>query len=247
MIQDLEKLIELQEIDLTIHELRVSSQEFPQKVRELESAIEQASASADTLRARIEALGVEKSDLETKIQENRALLDRSQERLNSITTNREYDAVHSEIEAQKQLVERSAGRISDIGKECERLEEELVAATGELERITEENTPPIAELKEKIATIDSRIAEQVARRNAVIAQTGKGAVRTYEYILKGRKNARVISRAGKNSRICSVCFKVLEPQLVNELRRANRVIICQSCGSILIWEEPTQEEIDAEA
>ena len=38
---------------------------------------------------------------------------------------------------------------------------------------------------------------------------------------------------------CGGCFNALPPQLVNEVRKAEGVQICESCGRMLIWAEGT--------
>jgi len=64
----------------------------------------------------------------------------------------------------------------------------------------------------------------------------KSILRTYDLIRKRRKQGRVISHVTE-TRTCSVCYKELEPQLMNEIKRSSKLIMCQSCGSIFIWTE----------
>jgi predicted nucleic acid-binding Zn-ribbon protein len=79
------------------------------------------------------------------------------------------------------------------------------------------------------------IAELTARRNEIMATVPKAILRTYDYILKRRKTGQVLSFVKGDARTCSVCFKILEPQLINEIRKGAKMITCQNCGSIFIW------------
>jgi predicted nucleic acid-binding Zn-ribbon protein len=36
---------------------------------------------------------------------------------------------------------------------------------------------------------------------------------------------------------CSACFAALPPQRVNEARLADRLVLCDACSRILIWDE----------
>lgn len=237
MNQDLKALIDLQEIDLKINELKVSSQEFPQEVQDLEATIAAAESKVEKVRTRISDIAAEKKDLQQKVIEAGHSLERSQDRLNSITTNREYDAVHAEIETHKQIVERFHNRTTDLDSDSGGLEEALALAEEELAKVKSENDPVIAELKAKIATIDSRVAVQVAERDKIIPGVSKAFIRTYEHVLKSRKSGKVVSKVTPHDKTCSICYKVLEPQLINELRRGSKLNVCQSCGSLLIWVE----------
>ena len=102
-------------------------------------------------------------------------------------------------------------------------------------KIKSENEPHIVEIKGKIDTLGVSIAELTARRNEIMATVPKAILRTYDYILKRRKTGQVLSFVKGDARTCSVCFKILEPQLINEIRKGAKMITCQNCGSIFIW------------
>jgi hypothetical protein len=176
----------------------------------------------------------ELKNFEAQIVQAQEGLEKSQGRLNSIKTNREYDAVHMEIETQKNIVATSESRKKKLTDEIANLKQASDAAAEDLEKSKTENGPKISELNTKIASIDSVIAGIVKERDAVLPGVGKATMRTYELIRKRRKSAKVMSLV-TSARTCTVCYKVLEPQLVNEIKRSTRITLCQSCGSILVW------------
>jgi predicted nucleic acid-binding Zn-ribbon protein len=242
MNDDLRKLVELQEIDFRIQEQELSSKEFPEKVTELEGETAAKQERVDAIVAKIESLRGEEKSLQEQVVEANEALEKSRERLNTIKTNREYDAVHAEIESKNQTLVYAEGRSEQLVKEASELEESLKTAQEELEAVKTENDPKVAELKGKIATIGSRIDEIMKERNAFTPQVPKQHIRSYEYIRRRRKTGHVLSRVKPGDRTCSVCFKVLESQLVNEIRSGRSLIMCQSCGSILIWDDSPAED-----
>jgi predicted nucleic acid-binding Zn-ribbon protein len=139
-----------------------------------------------------------------------------------------------EIETQKNIVATSESRKKKLTDEIANLKQASDAAAEDLEKSKTENGPKISELNTKIASIDSVIAGIVKERDAVLPGVGKATMRTYELIRKRRKSAKVMSLV-TSARTCTVCYKVLEPQLVNEIKRSTRITLCQSCGSILVW------------
>lgn len=249
MNPNLARLIELQSIDVQIHELDMSSEHFPEQVDRLETETAEARSAIEDLRGRIAETDQEKASCETAIEEARQALERSQSRLASITTNREYDAVHTEIEANQSAMTNNKARIDTLTEDHSRLEESLKEAQERLETLENENGPQIAELKEKIAAIDGQRNELLTKRTAAVEGLSPQFLRAYEHIRKRRKTGKVLSMVADDSRTCSVCHKVLEPQVVNELRAGRRLNICQSCGSILIWQEDagSQPDTDSEA
>jgi len=242
MIADLESLIKLQQIDLRISEQVRAKAEFPASIAGLETTVQKARNALDGLLKKQKAILDDKKSIEEKISAAKASLDKSQDLLNSIKTNREYDAVHTQIENFKQVVSGGDARLKNFDQEAQQLQESIDAANASLEKIKSENDPKIAEIKSKVDTISAIIEQAVSERSAIVAKIPKPLLRTYEYILKGRKNGRVLSFITEEARTCSVCYKILEPQLVNEIRKANKVIICQNCGSMYVWKDETKTQ-----
>jgi uncharacterized protein len=239
MLEDLRYLLELQEIDLRIKEQELAQEQFPEQVEILNRQIAEATEAVENVKVTLTRAEEDKKNWEEQVAKAQEGLERSQERLNSIRTNREYDAVHAEIEAQKSIINSAEQRRNSLTAEIERLQATVAEHEAELERITSENTPQIQELKEKIGAIDSNIAEITKEREVVIPKLAKHILRQYDLIRSKRKTGRAISMI-KPNRTCSICFKVLEPQLFNEIKRGIKVQLCQSCGSIMIWDPPEE-------
>jgi uncharacterized protein len=235
MIHDLESLIQLQKIDVRIHQLVQSQADFPRELAELEAGVSKAKRAVDSVTEKMAALDAEKKSVLEKVEDAKTALEKSQSRLNSIKTNREYDAVHAEIETFKSVIAGADGRTKHIDDEMEKQKQVLETNTAEYERIKSENGVKIADLSSKISSIDSSIAQQKQERDAIGAAVPKPLLRTYEHILSRRKTGKVLSFVNNDTRTCSSCFKVLETQLISEIRRGTKMITCQNCGSIFIW------------
>ena len=207
---------------------------MPVTVKDLEQAVSKVRKGFEAAKNRLAEAEKEFKNFNDQILAAQQGLERSQERLNSIKTNREYDAVHAEIETQKNMVATSEGRKKKLTEEVSRLKAAVDVAQQELNKISSENAPVISDLKLKIEAIDSIIAGIVEGARTVIPSITKSSMRTYDQIIKRRKTAKVISPVN-HARTCTVCFKVLEPHIISEVRRSTRLILCQNCGSILVW------------
>lgn len=236
MLRDLEYLVQLQAIDLKIHEQELAKEQLPEAVKELEQIVGTAGKAMESALNKTDETAKELKTLDEQILQAKEGLERSQTRLNSIKTNREYDAVHAEIETQNNIMRSSEGRIKQLADETEKLKTLAETVKQDFENVKNENEPKIAELRTTIASIDSVIAGIRKERDAVTQLINKSILRTYELIRKRRKDCRVISTI-TGTRTCSVCHKVLEPQLMSEIKRRTKLIICQSCGSIFVWTE----------
>lgn len=236
MLEDLKYLVQLQEIDLRIKEQELAQEQYPAAVEELKKQIAQAESALAAVKEKMALAENDKKNWEDQVNKAQAGLEKSQDRLNSIRTNREYDAVHAEIEAQKGIINGAEHRRNALGAEIQKLGEAVAAAQAELDRIKGENEPKINDLLQKTGAIDSIIAQINKEREAVLPNVGKHILRQYDLIRSRRKTGRVISTVRSN-RTCTVCYKVLEPQLFNEIKRSTKIILCQSCGSIMVWSQ----------
>ena len=239
MIKDLENLILVQELDLKIFQQNVASHDFPETVARLTAVIENASKAIVGASEKIEGVLADIRAQETIVLKSRAGLEKSQERLNAISTNREYDAVHTEIENFKNGAIQAEARLKSLAQQKEQLEAALVVARAEEEKIKGENEPKIVEFKSKIDSIQTVVDGLIGERNKIVPLIGKHILRTYDFIRNRKKNGQALALIKANSRTCSECHKILEIQLLNEVKKNNRPVQCQNCGAILIWDEQT--------
>jgi predicted nucleic acid-binding Zn-ribbon protein len=209
MFRDLEFLLQLQEIDLRIHEQELAKEQLPATVRDLEQAVSKVQKGLEAAKNKLAEAEKELKNFDDKI-------------------------FTAEIETQKNMVATSEGRKNKLTEEVNQLKAAVDAAQQELDKISSENAPVITDLKSKIEAIDSIIADIVKERDAVVPSITKSSMRTYDQIIKRRKTAKVISSVD-HARTCTVCFKVLEPHIISEVRRSTQLILCQNCGSILVW------------
>jgi predicted nucleic acid-binding Zn-ribbon protein len=244
MMKDLESLIQLQDIDFRIHETIQSQRDLPRLLSELERGLSSAQKAVDNVNQQLAANAAEIKSFEAKVSDAKSALEKSQERLNSIKTNREYDAVHAEIENFKSIIAGADTRMKNLSAETDKFQQSLESHKAEYEKIKGENDPKIAELKTKIASIDSSVAQLRQTRAAITAGVPKPLLRTYEHILSRRKNAKVLSFVNEGHHTCSSCFKVLETQLINEIRRGTTLLTCQNCGAIFVWGEKPAEKAE---
>ncbi len=237
MHSDLESLIRLQRVDTHISELGREREGFPGRLSSLEQTIQKAQDAVDAVARKIDVAAQEKKALESSIADAKSHLDKSQELLNNIKTNREYDAVHSQIENFKSVVTNGDSRLKKFDAESQQLQSSIDEVRAQLEKTKQENGTQIEQIKASLETINASIAQAMEERKKVVASIPKQLLRTYDYILKRRKNGQVLSYVNGEDRTCSVCFKILETQLVNEIRKSDKIIVCQNCGSIFVWKE----------
>lgn len=225
------KLVNLQEIDKRLMELELLKGDLPDQIEDLKSRLFNVE----------EALLKNKQDLETIKKLNRTIdidirclsdrLKKYQEQLYSVKTNKEYDAITSEIENLEKQIEtaelkgvESLEREEKLTADVSRLQEQ----TFQLEQLLKKNE---FELQERLNQSDAEQKVLMSERNNIISTVDRRLLANYERIRKGKNG---IALAAIENYTCNACNATIPAQTVVEIRKMDRLISCEVCGRILI-------------
>lgn len=237
MQEDLQYLLELSSVDKKVHELKLMKKDLPVRIQTLKDGIEREKANLDRVNQAI-------AETKAKIAENQDLgaqeqtaLTNSNQRLEAISTNREYDAVHSEIATHKRNIDVSQANVVHYQQVLENLLKDKETIEAEYKKVLEANEPELAKLTEELNGIEDRVAEEQARSEAPRTKINKRVLSVYDRVVSRRGNPNVIAAINRDQKACLVCNRTQTPQRLIEVSKKNNLLTCESCGSILIWKE----------
>jgi uncharacterized protein len=227
-------LIDLQKIDQDIRTLNTKKQTLPEKARELDQDFQARKDKAEEERRGLEGLNKLHKEKESELKQGQEKLRKAKERLLEVKTNKEYQAMLTEIET----LEKGNGRIEEeILVLYDRIDEKKGFVKNHEKEFEQYRSGYEAERKkidEEIASIDGELGDQKKKFDALVPGLKPDLLRRYEMI-KGRRNGIAVVSA-RNS-ICSGCNMNLPPQLYNELQRSEELICCPNCNRIIYWDE----------
>jgi uncharacterized protein len=237
MLEDLQNLLELSAMDKKVHELRLSKRDLPLRIQNLRAEIEREKQKLDSLMGSI-------AETRKKIQENQdlnqqedAALTESNRRLNEIKTNREYDAIHSEIATHRKNIETAKANAIHFQQILENFQKDVEAVDSVYKTVVETNQPELDKLTEELGGIEDRISEQQKMAEGPRATISKRVTTVYDRIVGRRGTPNVIARVNMSKRSCDVCSRTQSPQRLVETSKRTAIMTCESCGSILIWKD----------
>lgn len=232
MKESLFKLLELQEIDNQVDALDQARRDYPAQVTLIDQEIEEARKQIQEQHAKREELEKSQRYYERELTAASADLKKHQDRLYEVKTNREYDALQVEIEACRSRVSEQENALLT----AEMALEELIPAIRSLEEACAETEKERLKRREtllqKLNSIGAEVEQRQQRREAVRVHIHPQALAVYDRIRKGRSGLAVV-RIVKGA--CGGCFQEIPPQRASEVRKNSRVIPCESCGRILVW------------
>lgn len=238
MQKNLQLLIRLQEIDSKLQALEEAKSDLPERVGNLKEEVKELEESIDNKRAQLVESQKMRRRLEGNIQLSKEKLKKYQTQLYSVTTNREYDAITSEIEATKQQIEDEEFQILELMDLEERVSREIQNEEESLRGLKEELGEVEKELNERIKIAESEGSKLLEEKENLIKEIEPHIYSSYERIRKAKGGLAVVP-VTRNA--CGGCFKTIPPQRTLEIRKMDRVILCEVCGRILVWEDKTSE------
>jgi len=232
MLSDLEMLLKLQVIDYDLGELERSKEYIPDMMDNLRKEIQDTMEKYDTTEKELSEARVSLKSMELEVKTKNEELKKLQGQMMSIKTNKEYDALISQIDSVKEYVSERETAILDLMQKIEEMEGGIDDYKSKSEETKEQNDKQLAILQEKMDSVGSKIDVKEAERNNIIEKVSRRTMSVYERVRKNRGGDVVVPA---RKRACGACYKALPPHLIQEIKRGDRIITCDNCGRMLIW------------
>ena len=114
----------------------------------------------------------------------------------------------------------------------EALEKNVASSEIELKKQTQHVEAEKKSARNRTAVDQKQLAEVNAERKATVGEITPSFYATYERIRKKTKNTPI---ADATDGRCDACRIALRPQLFQDLRRGDQILLCESCGRILTY------------
>jgi len=234
MTSTLLTLYELRSIDEELTDIEDEKGDLPDKIELIKKDIESIEKELNEKKQSLLKLEEEKSKLISENESYEERINKYDEQKFDVRSNKEYDEIVKTIESLFEEVGKNENRIKDIddifsklGTDVESLESRSNEATTDLT----EKQSLLDELDEQYKQEESGLRE---KRNELLTKIDEASSLLYERINRSYKGeATAIVRRGN----CSGCYNSIPPQTVIEIKSAEKLYTCQSCGRILIAEE----------
>jgi hypothetical protein len=234
-----ELLLKLQGLDYQLGELERSKDYLPDMIASLDSEVQAARQSLDELNDQLEATKLEHKRLELRVKDKTADLERLKSQMTQIKTNKEYDALSREIDNARNEITESEDRILAALESIEQLAKNIEERTSAVKEIEKVNGAQLASIKLEMDSVGDKIKIKHGERQNILVRLNAPLIAVYERVRRGKGAGTVVA---VRHRACSGCFKTLPPQLIQEIRKGETVITCDSCGRILIWDGESPED-----
>ena len=231
--EGLQQLLSVQEVDLELRSLEQAKSKYPEEISRRQADIARAEGGLKELTDRQEDLERRRRHLERDLDTSRDQLKKLEARFSEVTTNKEYDALQLEVEACKGKMSEHESQILEIIDASEGLAEQITLETQDVEELRQEQQGRVDELQAKLDSLQGEVDGVQARRKKAIQGIDGILLRSYE----SAKGGRGLTVAPVRKGACGACYRQLPAQMKTVVRRSVDVMICESCGAIMAWDE----------
>ena len=237
MHPDLKNLQELQVADREIARLNAEVAALPRRVEAIEAKLADARRRKADAEAAIKAGEGARRKSESQIQDLQGKISKYRDQMLGVKTNQEYKALTQEVEYAQQQIRQAEDNILEIMVSAESLNANLKRADADLKAETAEIEKEKADARARTEADEKLLREWNGKRDILRAGISESTLRHYDRVQKLRGNAL----AEAIDHRCGVCQVMLRPQVYNDVRTNEQILVCDSCHRIL-WYNPERED-----
>jgi predicted nucleic acid-binding Zn-ribbon protein len=231
---EFEKLIELQRLDSEIRQITFFLEGTHPLIENIDKKIELSSQTVRSAKEKMTASQKRRRELESEVKNIKAQTAKYKRQLNEVKTNKEYTALLKEIEESQKNVDRLEEEFiaemileDDIQKEIRASNQAFAAAQ---EKLTNEKQAILQKKKE----MEEKSRHLSQLKSELLPLLSADQVSLYLNIFRKKGG---IALSPVRDEFCSMCHVRIRPQVLNELRDGQKLILCENCGRILYRQE----------
>ena len=239
MLPDLKLVIRLQEIDNRLKDLQREIATLPKHIAEIEKKLVMHERKLEADRAALTGNQKDRKKCESDIQLQEQKISKLKDQMLDAKTNEQYRAFQNEIEFCQKEIRKSEDRILELMGESEPLERNVKAAEAALKTEKAQVEAEKQEARQRTAVDQKAEAELQSERSQIVAGVTPAVYQRYE---RSRIRRRGVGVAEAIDGRCTACNLTLRPQFSQELKRGDKVMVCESCNRILYYNPPASVE-----
>ena len=232
MKEKISLLIQLQDCDNRIRQIRKHKEAGPRKIKKWEDDLLRAEREIEEERSTLDALKKERRRIEQEVQEVDQKIEKSTIKLSHIKSNKEYTAALKEIDDLKKVKFITEDKIIEVMEKIDGLEQGAAEKDRGLKELRAEAEKIKGQILQELALLDQELAGLEDRRRAFLKDLEPDILRRYLF-LHERKNGLAVSAVITG--VCQTCHLGIPPQKFNELIRGNALMTCPHCNRIIYW------------
>jgi len=236
---DYEKLISLQKLDSEIRQVSLFLDNTPQRLEDIDKKVEHSSQAVSRAKENLAQNQKTRRELESQVKDIKVHISKYKVQLNEVKTNKEYTALLHEIEEDQKKIDKIEEDIISAMLAADDIEKEIREANQRFSQDREkfDKEKDLIQLKKR--ELEEKIKRIQKDRDEILPRIPPEQLGLYSRIFRKMSG---IALSPVTDDFCSMCHMRIRPQVLNELKEAKKLIICEACGRILYWKQRPETE-----
>lgn len=236
MMEEIKKLLEIQEKDVEILTIEDQKIVLPSELNQVKLSVDEKTKGLEVAKTFLKELQVAHKKLEIEAESKQTTRNKYETQLMSVRTNQEYKSLEKEIFGLKTEVSRLEDEILEKMMGLDVQLAKIKRHETELQEIKGKFAQRELEIKNQIQVLESKLQKLKGEREVLIKNVESGLYKRYMRILNHVHGKAIVPLIDRN---CQGCFTLLTPQVLVDIRRQADLISCDNCSRILyLPEEP---------
>ena len=238
MLTVLQKLLELQSVDVRLNEVRAQLAKFPKKLADADARAASAKAELEQSKAAQLASFKDRKKYELDVEGWKDRVRKYRDQTSQVKTNEAYKALQHEVQMAEDEIAKAEDRLLEQMVAGEEYDRRIKKAEAALKDVEAEVRVQRATIEENKAAAEKSLAEFTAERAAVVAEIPENLLDHYERIARKHNG---VALAEVRDEKCGACGMRVRPHVFQEMRRlgSDEMFHCETCTRILYYIEPT--------
>ncbi len=243
----LEKLWELQSLDIKIDDIRKQIEKNQKIIEDAKSELIKNEKALHTKKEEFNKKRLKLRDLENDIKDLEEKIKKFVAQLYTLKTNQEYSALDTQIKNLKADKNIKEDELLNYAIELDKINEELNYNNQEIKKRRDLVVEQEKQIKVAIEQFNKEISTLEQEKSALRSQIDHNLLSIYDRIIKKKTNKKVLAyvkplESEKSSKqteessnvwACSECNVTITVQELNMILLNKEIVICRSCSCIL--------------
>jgi uncharacterized protein len=219
----------LHELHIRLQDINKQLEHGPRQVKTRQQILAKKQAEVDVLKAELKQTRMLADQKNLQLKTNESKIEQLRAKLNQAQSNREFDVIRSQIDADTMANSVLEDEILEVlekvdqqQQKIKQVEDETAQSAAEVRRVAQEVETAAPKLRTQATELQSALSEA----EKILPST---AVTTYRRLVQAH-GAGALATVENNA--CTACFEILSANYLVELN-TGKFLFCRTCGRLL--------------
>ena len=234
-----EKLKDLQDILSEKIELEQKIQEIPKMLLTQTELLTRMKRTFIDKNQEFERAKAAEAEYRNSLVEYESRREKAEKNMESINTQREYEALDKEIEDASGKEQEFRNKLQKELRILSELDEEIKQNQSLIEQQESDLEDSRKDIESEVAEKNRQLGDLVKREQEISNGMDPDVLFKFERIIRNKMGLGIVAIKGG---VCMGCHMILPVQFANSVREGETIIFCPYCSRILYYEETEQGE-----